>query len=292
MPDLNLLRQMVNQQLLAGIFVVLVLVVLYVRLHREEFFWWWGWAFGAHAATLFFSWLSLLLPTEWTPLRYAVVWAMTFSALGQIPLLIAGVQSLRTDKPPRKFNMKLALGLTFALATAMVIISRLPLDGVVQYAIRTVPRHALLALAYVYCGWIFLAKTQQTVSMGVRVTAFACLLYAGVRAMWTFQLIPGVPVWENSNLSLLNLASTLLIALGAVLFLLERHNLEHQRLTLYEQILPTCSLCGNVRDDTGKEHGKGDWVGLQDFVTKHSETQLSHTICPNCIDDYKKQQGL
>ncbi len=67
---------------------------------------------------------------------------------------------------------------------------------------------------------------------------------------------------------------------------------ERKRLQLYESILPVCSVCGKVRDDTGTEQGKDDWQSLQTFVMEHSDTNLSHTFCPLCYQEYRQQQGL
>jgi PAS domain S-box-containing protein len=67
---------------------------------------------------------------------------------------------------------------------------------------------------------------------------------------------------------------------------------ERKRLQLYESILPVCCVCGKVRDDTGTEQGKGDWQSLQTFVMEHSDTNLSHTFCPLCYQEYRQQQGL
>jgi PAS domain S-box-containing protein len=67
---------------------------------------------------------------------------------------------------------------------------------------------------------------------------------------------------------------------------------ERKRLQLYESILPICCVCGKVRDDTGTERGKGSWHSLQTFVTEHSDTSLSHTFCPPCYHEYRRQQGL
>ena len=67
---------------------------------------------------------------------------------------------------------------------------------------------------------------------------------------------------------------------------------ERKKLHMYESILPVCSVCGKVRDDTGKERGHGDWLSLQDYVVDRSETNLSHTFCPTCLVDYRKQSGL
>jgi PAS domain S-box-containing protein len=67
---------------------------------------------------------------------------------------------------------------------------------------------------------------------------------------------------------------------------------ERKRLQLYESILPVCCVCGKVRDDVGTEQGKGAWQSLQTFVMEHSDTNLSHTFCPPCYQEYRQQQGL
>lgn len=67
---------------------------------------------------------------------------------------------------------------------------------------------------------------------------------------------------------------------------------EQKKLNLYESILPICSSCGNVRDDTGTAHGKGPWSSLEQYVRVRSDTSLSHTFCPTCLEVYREEQGL
>jgi PAS domain S-box-containing protein len=45
-------------------------------------------------------------------------------------------------------------------------------------------------------------------------------------------------------------------------------------------ILPLCSFCKKVRDD------KGYWERVDIYIHKHSEADISHSICPEC---FKKQ---
>ncbi|TKB07634.1 hypothetical protein [Desulforhopalus sp. IMCC35007] len=42
-------------------------------------------------------------------------------------------------------------------------------------------------------------------------------------------------------------------------------------------IVPICSYCKNIRDD------KGFWSQVEAYVTKHTEAEFSHSICPQCI---------
>jgi DNA-binding response OmpR family regulator len=47
-------------------------------------------------------------------------------------------------------------------------------------------------------------------------------------------------------------------------------------------ILPICSYCKNIRDD------KKYWQKLESYISKHSEAQFSHSICPECYERHVK----
>ncbi len=42
-------------------------------------------------------------------------------------------------------------------------------------------------------------------------------------------------------------------------------------------LLPICAKCKNIRDDQGL------WNRIETYISKHSETRFSHTLCPDCI---------
>ena len=43
------------------------------------------------------------------------------------------------------------------------------------------------------------------------------------------------------------------------------------------RILPICSSCKKIRDD------EGYWQQVESYISEHSETQFSHSICPDCM---------
>ena len=45
-------------------------------------------------------------------------------------------------------------------------------------------------------------------------------------------------------------------------------------------IIPICSFCKKIRDD------KGYWEAIEIYISKHSETQFSHGLCPECSRKY------
>ncbi|MBW2440200.1 MAG: PAS domain S-box protein [Deltaproteobacteria bacterium] len=44
-------------------------------------------------------------------------------------------------------------------------------------------------------------------------------------------------------------------------------------------ILPICSICSKVRDD------KGYWEQVDVYIQKHSQADISHSICPECTKE-------
>jgi DNA-binding response OmpR family regulator len=42
-------------------------------------------------------------------------------------------------------------------------------------------------------------------------------------------------------------------------------------------ILPICSFCNNIRND------KGGWSRVEEYVSRHSRAEFSHTVCPECM---------
>ncbi|MFA6224468.1 MAG: PAS domain-containing protein [Desulfomonilaceae bacterium] len=43
------------------------------------------------------------------------------------------------------------------------------------------------------------------------------------------------------------------------------------------RFLPICASCKKIRDDTGY------WNEIESYISEHSETQFSHSICPDCM---------
>lgn len=61
-----------------------------------------------------------------------------------------------------------------------------------------------------------------------------------------------------------------------------------KKIKLYENILPICSVCKKIRDDTGKEHGKGDWINVEEYFTLKNGIAFSHGYCKQCHEKAMK----
>ena len=50
-------------------------------------------------------------------------------------------------------------------------------------------------------------------------------------------------------------------------------------------LLPICTRCQKVRDDTGY------WSQIETYVREHSDADFSHGICPECSERARKDLG-
>ena len=62
-----------------------------------------------------------------------------------------------------------------------------------------------------------------------------------------------------------------------VRYAIERQRLNNE-LTILRGIIPICSSCKKIRDDTGY------WNLLESYLEEHSEASFSHSLCPECSD--------
>lgn len=64
-----------------------------------------------------------------------------------------------------------------------------------------------------------------------------------------------------------------------------------EKIKLYENLLPICSVCKKIRDDSGKKPGTGDWMSLGQYLHNKAGISLSDGICPECAEElYGKEE--
>ena len=52
----------------------------------------------------------------------------------------------------------------------------------------------------------------------------------------------------------------------------------NERIKVLSGMIPICCNCKKIRDD------EGFWNQIEVYISKHSEAEFSHGICPDCID--------
>ncbi len=58
----------------------------------------------------------------------------------------------------------------------------------------------------------------------------------------------------------------------------------HAKIESLSGIIPVCSYCKNIRDD------EGYWNSLENYLAKHSDALLSHSVCPECYNKHSTKQ--
>ncbi|HEX8144728.1 MAG TPA: response regulator transcription factor [Pyrinomonadaceae bacterium] len=49
-------------------------------------------------------------------------------------------------------------------------------------------------------------------------------------------------------------------------------------------LLPICSYCKKIRDD------QNYWQKVESYLGQHSDARISHSVCPDCYDDFVKPE--
>lgn len=53
-----------------------------------------------------------------------------------------------------------------------------------------------------------------------------------------------------------------------------------------EGILPICSYCKKIRIKGADPREEKSWVAVEEYITKRTEAQFSHSICPKCMKTF------
>ena len=62
---------------------------------------------------------------------------------------------------------------------------------------------------------------------------------------------------------------------------LEKQDLT-RKLNLYQKILPMCCVCKKIRDDSGRQPGTGEWIGIEQFIHEQAKLDITSSYCPDC----------
>jgi two-component system, cell cycle sensor histidine kinase and response regulator CckA len=64
--------------------------------------------------------------------------------------------------------------------------------------------------------------------------------------------------------------------------LLQNLDAASQQLRALSGLLPICATCKRIRDDHGY------WQQIETYISKHSDAIFSHSICPQCAEEYER----
>ncbi len=120
----------------------------------------------------------------------------------------------------------------------------------------------------------FLTIGSGVLWLAIKVTPWHPLETVSILAAYSFSNVFGIMISKRFNLSRRQQFFTLMQ---------EREAKEALEKTLLEVkvlrgILPICASCKKIRDD------KGYWNQIEAYLSKHTEADFSHGICPDCAE--------
>lgn len=284
---LDSLRLWLLWQLSLTAFLVALMVLLKMYAAAGFFsFWTKAWTF--YGLALACSWFALRPEVAGHPAKWLLLCVSLLLSFLQVSALFLGAISLRRRGTPGTDLRQVFLVGALSLGMLVFLCSFLLREHLfLSFAIRSFARCLALGAAYLYAGFVVGHFMQYRSSRGARLVTWSCYAYAAVEAIqaWNAVLVGSFHRYSivRQNLFLLDGGCEMMMTVSMVLLLVERSRQFHQRLELYESIVPTCAVCGVVRDDAFKGKGKGCWMPLETFVAKYSPARFSHGVCPKCL---------
>ena len=96
-------------------------------------------------------------------------------------------------------------------------------------------------------------------------------LLAAVRDLAVFFVVGVILSWLGSKLRQLR---------WQALETLAERDAALERVQLLSGLLPICAACKKIRDE------EGNWQQIESYISKHSEAEFSHGMCPACGKQY------
>jgi CheY-like chemotaxis protein len=67
------------------------------------------------------------------------------------------------------------------------------------------------------------------------------------------------------------------------------HLVLNRKIKAFETFLPVCCVCKKIRDDDGREPGKGVWMEPDIYLQNNAGIQISHGYCDVHIEELRKE---
>jgi hypothetical protein len=149
-----------------------------------------------------------------------------------------------------------------ALGAVMLAVDYITSEAVSFPAVYVVP----VILAAWYSG------TWPAVGLAIAVPVFRLL----------FLVMPNRPAEGMVTLALATALRGGIIIILALWFarLAEFERALDRRVKVLEGLLPICAFCKNIRNEAG------EWERMEAYISRRSEAEFSHGICPTCTETH------
>jgi YesN/AraC family two-component response regulator len=62
-----------------------------------------------------------------------------------------------------------------------------------------------------------------------------------------------------------------------------------KKVKIYENILPVCCMCKKIRDDRESKPGLGEWMKVEEYLTRKAKISVTSSYCPECANILKEE---
>lgn len=235
---IQMVRLLISAQMIATLFLAMLLWALHLQLRRHEFNRWWAFAWLMAALFLAVGRLSMAFPPGWSITKASVVLLATLFGFLVPPTLVFGAVSLESPGRITRRTALAWLGAALSLGTLSFAVSQLKsAEPLTAFSIRNGPRTLVLATALFYCARVFFRRLSVTKSWAALLTGICCLVYALNQCVYTagqiaeiYGSIRGAPqgagraalLW-SARLLYADVVMTCGIVMGMLLLLVEEY---------------------------------------------------------------------
>ncbi|MCP3942310.1 MAG: hypothetical protein GY710_12590 [Desulfobacteraceae bacterium] len=150
----------------------------------------------------------------------------------------------------------------------------------IPFIYLTLPLYVFFGVSLIWGGWIVL-QMQVSYVAGRNVLGCFLMLWGLHKIDYPFlRSSQWFAPWGFMIASLLAMG----VALGMLLVyfqsLISELETAHKDIKKIGGLIPICSHCKKIRDD------KGYWNILESYIQEHSEASFSHSMCPECSDEF------
>ena len=61
-----------------------------------------------------------------------------------------------------------------------------------------------------------------------------------------------------------------------------------RKIKIYENILPGCPMCKRILDDSGGEHGTGEWISMEKYIRDKAKMNIKSCYCAACAQEFNE----
>ncbi len=189
-------------------------------------------------------------------------------------VLVAGAYRF-FGKPYRKWNAVFLLALVGVWCLAIALFRDYNLvSGFLVKAVR--------AVIFLSAAYLLLRERAREKLAGITMAGYSLAVWGTYIMVFAFiTLNPYIYVGFLVGFHVL-------AAFGMVAMVLDkirlRAEISEERVAHLEGILPICSYCKKIRDESNQ------WQRVEEYIEDRSKAQFSHGICPDCFEKHKPDQ--